>query len=888
MKRSRLGFVLAAAMAALCAKPCTAAPTGRHFKLADGDHKAAPGLVRFLSCSIELAEGTTQKWVTLTRAGNFYDPRYGDFSITLAMLNEMVRNFDARVLGQDVEIDVEHRPSNGSAATIRKLALENGRLRALVDFTPYGVEAVRVRGFKYFSAEFHETWQDNEARKQHGCVLLGAGLTTRPVIKGLDPVKLSEGEHDDDHEIRTWVSPKLLRELSEHSMTHLEQLRAKYKTLGLSEDTTNKLLAEAKKQLDAAGTDQVKLLAAVATWESVGQSVCDQLKSLGQGNPAQPQNVSITLSQPVDVAAEFARLLAERETAAAASATTLANLHKTLSETIAAGDTTLTVDQVKALAEEVHPMVTAVSTVDQVKTLAELQVSNAKKLSAATKLAGLGYIVPNGSLITVDSSNEVNGLQSTLDKRLGLVRTEGDNKRFFATGGKLLAANKEYADKVLAEFDSANGHRLHNEHKMLSAGVGTISDIKVPASVERTVLREMLFNLVSLNFMDVGTAALAPSYMIPYSWRDTTAAGVNNVRRYELQAIQKAGVRQDWDTAFNTPQKLAFQVSNEMQLLLGAGPINFDPIAENVANMIRIVGEDTERVNLNEIVRSADEYGVATITDTLTAQVNGTNKVFVTSQFPVVRPRTQYDLQGNVAVATANPLVVTLNAVVRNEFVLPSDGSALPAGLYYVMDYNLGELRFYNEAGVLQTPTSAWVLTVAYSYTTNMAKFNLDLGSLTVGQLYDNLLTAIGNRKVVIEDDRYFNAGMCLMTGGVNNALGQATTFTANGSRLGTSLNADGSVGVTKGIQTFKPSAPGLMLNDNRIVIGERNNSRFRMAKPFAMGALQEAKNAAGAFIGAKEGYGEQYIVSHTPINRKNAATSLILYSAAGRVARAA
>jgi hypothetical protein len=60
------------------------------------------------------------------------------------------------------------------------------------------------------------------------------------------------------------------------------------------------------------------------------------------------------------------------------------------------------------------------------------------------------------------------------------------------------------------------------------------------------------------------------------------------------------------------------------------------------------------------------------------------------------------------------------------------------------------------------------------------------------------------------------------------------------------------------------------------------------MAKPFAMGALQEAKNSAGLFIGAKEGYGEQYIVSHTPINRKNAATSLILYSSAGRVARAA
>lgn len=147
-------------------------------------------------------------------------------------------------------------------------------------------------------------------------------------------------------------------------------------------------------------------------------------------------------------------------------------------------------------------------------------------------------------------------------------------------------------------------------------------------------------------------------------------------------------------------------------------------------------------------------------------------------------------------------------------------------------------------------------------------------------------MTAIGARRVVIEDDRYYSASMNLMTGGVNNALGQATTFTANASRLGTSLNGDGTVGVTKGIPTFKVTGPGMMINDNRIVIGESRNSRFRMCKAWSMGQLQEARNSAGRFIGAKEGYGEQYVVSHTPINRKLAATSVILYSGAGRVAR--
>lgn len=106
-------------------------------------------------------------------------------------------------------------------------------------------------------------------------------------------------------------------------------------------------------------------------------------------------------------------------------------------------------------------------------------------------------------------------------------------------------------------------------------------------------------------------------------------------------------------------------------------------------------------------------------------------------------------------------------------------------------------------------------------------------------------------------------------------------------SRPGTGLNADGSVAVVKGIPAFNTRAPGLLTADARIVIGERGNTRFRMMRPFQMTQLEEARDASGNFIGAKEGYGEQFIVCHTPTQRKNATTSVVLYSATGRVARA-
>ncbi len=95
--------------------------------------------------------------VTVTRAGQFHDPRYGDFSITPALLAEMVRNFDARAYGQDIFIDVAHRPENGAAGRITRLWVDADKLMADVEWTQYGREAIASRGYQYLSAEFGAT-----------------------------------------------------------------------------------------------------------------------------------------------------------------------------------------------------------------------------------------------------------------------------------------------------------------------------------------------------------------------------------------------------------------------------------------------------------------------------------------------------------------------------------------------------------------------------------------------------------------------------------------------------------------------------------------------------------------------------------------------------------
>lgn len=80
---------------------------------------------------------------------------------------------------------------------------------------------------------------------------------------------------------------------------------------------------------------------------------------------------------------------------------------------------------------------------------------------------------------------------------------------------------------------------------------------------------------------------------------------------------------------------------------MSASPIDFDPLA-NIRNIVRIVGEDTEAINYNELAYSADEASAVAFNDTLTAQCSGTNSVFVTSRPSqwCAHARLAYDLQG--------------------------------------------------------------------------------------------------------------------------------------------------------------------------------------------------------------------------------------------------
>lgn len=149
--------------------------------------------------AIQLAEGASEpvpKKVQVLKVGTFFDKRYGTFEITPEMLVSMKDNYDRNVRKLSLAFDYEHESDGVAAGWWQGVKLENNaqELWADVEWTPSGQKRLADREYRYVSADFAINYIDNETLKDHGPTLLGAALTNRPVIKGMDPITLTEGE----------------------------------------------------------------------------------------------------------------------------------------------------------------------------------------------------------------------------------------------------------------------------------------------------------------------------------------------------------------------------------------------------------------------------------------------------------------------------------------------------------------------------------------------------------------------------------------------------------------------------------------------------------------------------------------------------------------------
>jgi hypothetical protein len=878
---------------------------GRVLQLsASKDHRA----VRFLSgAQISLDEGETESWITLTRTGTFYDERYGDFEITAKQLDQMVANFDAGVLGQKVFVDVQHRPDQGAAAEILKLSRENKRLRALVRWTEYGLDAVRRKKMIYLSAEFHENYRDNEQRKAHGAVLMGAGLTTRPVIKHLDPVELSDIHLTPDSIAAgpTLLHPELVRQLSNDWSAkmdkHLKALAAALAALSLSKDAVESLTGAYKLAAANVGDDEDKLKALADQFEATG-------KKLAAAKPG--ENVTLTIEglpkagekpnddgggkalSAEDLEKAVAKQLAEARKAEEDERKQLAqNLDarkKTFSDTVDQAEG-LSDDTKKELCKQVDDLITVNMSDDQVRRLAEFQVKQAHDLEAARQLAAQGYGDSRTGTprMGVDESNGIKKLSSEIHTKLKGTSEYMQGKIRLAEPDKL----HPFAKKVLSHFDQLHAPKLHRERQIILAEGGNtqVSDTDLPVSFMREVITEIFSDTYILQLVQTLTDFGATgTTQIPYEEQGDAASIPNDGIVYERGPIPRSGVRQRMDMAYLLPMKLAMILSVEVMHLTRASQINWDAWARNLAANARIMRELVARRILNELQRVADQYQAVDVEDEeVHSQLDGTNSVITLAQYPLVRPFQQYDMEGNAVGSVENPISVNLTIGGSPTTITAWDGTGdQSAGTYYrVVSYNLAKLQLVDKDGN-PDPQAASASAVGYSYATNVGKFNLDFNSAetTLEKHLNGLLRAIGSRKATMNSDLRGVPDYQFMSPTLNDICTNAENFTAHSKRDGTDTSAQGDLETVKGIPAFGSNAPGVDLGDERILMGQRGMLSYTIARPWSIdGQPVDYRDANGSLTGEKEAWGWELSAIKVPKPLRKRHTSVIVHTTADR-----
>ncbi|HRD65710.1 MAG TPA: phage protease [Candidatus Competibacter sp.] len=850
------------------------------------DTQAESGARRAVSARIGLyALAAMPQPVTITRAGRFHDARYGDFEITPTMLSDMVRNFEQRTYGQDIFLDVAHRPQDGSAGKIIRLWVNGDRLLADVEWTPFGRRAVTERGYQYLSAEFADDYVDNERRDHHGPTLFGAALTIRPVIKRLDPIQLAEPTG-----IHGALAAQLIDEATRHMNKYLEQLIKLLAEAGLSKPVVDQLGEAFSAGAKAMGEDDAALAKLSAEIAGVGKKLAE---SIGD----KPATINLTIQQPAKtepgktektLTEDDVRklLLAERQReneAAAASAKTLAERREQYAKLLNEAPS------VAALPEATRAMLLAgVDLLDvgfspqQVSQLAAQQIKLAEQMAVTAKLAGLGWAPSGSTRISSGEDQSPLKLQEQINQQLQNSLSFGNNKLRLKADKDLHPAVR----RILSEFDRNNGAALHEEAKRLAdGGSTTVGNLNVPAGFQRTVIREALSDLNVLALVQVLTDPLAQATtQIPYELRKTGTIANDGIV-YESGGIPRASVEQKMDTAYVNKMALSMRISNEVAQFSRSSQIDWDAYARNVASNAQVMRELVARRIANELQRSADAYGATTnAAESVAAQLNGSNSLLKTTNWPIVRPKQYRDLQGGAIGSAINPIVVTINSTVRSEY----DGTGTQAaGIYWVLENaNLGFIRLVTEAGVPTGPANTGTNTVTYASANNVVKFDSKLPASTA--LEDHLngaLRAVGSRKAMLSADRYIMSDMLLMSPVLNDTLTNARQFAAEAARAGSALSVVGDLAAIKGIPAYGTNAPAIDLGDERIILGERGTLSYVVAKPFSTGTPFEAVNASGLPTGERIAYGEEYNAIHVPTPIQNRLTSVIVYDSDARTA---
>lgn len=143
--------------------------------------------------------GLTEWLQIMPGPGKWAHPKYGSMAITPETLSHYVDNFNNKVYQEHIPVDAEHKTKlSGALAYYREMQVGGPKAEpgvwAKLELTERGKELLSKGGFKYFSPEMYDEWEDPATEKVYEDVITGGAFTTRPFFKesSLQPIAASE------------------------------------------------------------------------------------------------------------------------------------------------------------------------------------------------------------------------------------------------------------------------------------------------------------------------------------------------------------------------------------------------------------------------------------------------------------------------------------------------------------------------------------------------------------------------------------------------------------------------------------------------------------------------------------------------------------------------
>ena len=147
---------------------------------------------KFFSYSEIIKSGDKMSKVQILKTWKWKHSSYWEFSTNERDLKEFKQNFDDKVRGVDLAVDVGHDFNHKAVGWFKELMIEGKKLFATIEWNHEGLYLVKEKVYKYFSPELHFEFQDEETGKVIKNLLSGWGITNRPFFKNMEALEASE------------------------------------------------------------------------------------------------------------------------------------------------------------------------------------------------------------------------------------------------------------------------------------------------------------------------------------------------------------------------------------------------------------------------------------------------------------------------------------------------------------------------------------------------------------------------------------------------------------------------------------------------------------------------------------------------------------------------